>query len=166
MVIHEVAAALAHAHDLGIIHRVLKPENVMVREDGVIKLMDFGIAKFLDREDQMTMTGALVGSPAHMAPEIIEGQHQIGPEADVFSLGTMLYYFSTGHLPFAGANPTATLKKILDGTFEDPRKLAPAVSDGLAEVIGTSLARSLTVRYPNAPKPHHALSYYLPSARL
>jgi len=80
MVIHEVAAALSHAHDLGIIHRDLKPENVMVRDDGVIKLMDFGIAKFLDREDQMTITGALVGSPAHMAPEIIEGQHEIGPE--------------------------------------------------------------------------------------
>ncbi len=164
MVIHEVAAALSHAHDLGIIHRDLKPENVMVRDDGVIKLMDFGIAKFLDREDQMTMTGALVGSPAHMAPEIIEGQHEIGPEADVFSLGTMLYYFSTGQLPFAGANPTATLKKILDGAFDDPRKLAPTVSDGLAEVIATSLARPLTVRYSNARKLQQALSEYLASA--
>jgi len=164
MVIHEVAAALSHAHDLGIIHRDLKPENVMVRDDGVIKLMDFGIAKFLDREDQMTMTGALVGSPAHMAPEIIEGQHQIGPEADVFSLGTMLYYFSTGQLPFAGANATATLKKILDGTFDDPRKLAPAVSDGLAEVIATSLARPLSVRYSNARKLQQALADYLAGA--
>jgi serine/threonine-protein kinase len=164
MVIHEVAEALAHAHDLGIIHRDLKPENVMVREDGVIKLMDFGIAKFLDREDQMTMTGALVGSPAHMAPEIIEGHHQIGPEADVFSLGTMLYYFSTGQLPFAGANATATLKKILDGNFEDPRKLSPAVSDGLAEVISTSLARQLSIRYPNARRLQQALAQYLASA--
>src|SRR5437660_45340 len=73
MVIHEVAVALACAHEAGVIHRDLKPENVMVREDGLVKLMDFGIAKIIDRDDKMTMTGALVGSPAHMAPEIIEG---------------------------------------------------------------------------------------------
>ena len=90
MVVHEIAAALAHAHESGVIHRDFKPENVMVREDGVLKLMDFGIAKILDRDEKMTMTGALVGSPAHMAPEIIEGE-EAGAEADVFSLGTMLY---------------------------------------------------------------------------
>jgi serine/threonine-protein kinase len=163
MVIHEVAAALAHAHDAGIIHRDLKPENVMVRDDGVIKLMDFGIAKILDREERMTMTGALVGSPAHMAPEIVEGQ-EVGPEADVFSLGTMLYYFSTGRLPFSGPNATATLKKILDGSYEDPRKLAPAVSDGLTEIIATCLARQPSARYQNARRLQEALSAYLASA--
>src|SRR5215813_4553032 len=160
MAIHEVAAALAHAHEAGIIHRDLKPENVMVRDDGAIKLMDFGIAKILDREDRMTMTGALVGSPAHMAPEIIEGQ-EIGPEADVFSLGTMLYYFSTGHLPFSGPNATATLKKILDGSYEDPRKRAPAVSDGLAEIIAASLARQPSARYPNARRFQEVVFEYL-----
>ena len=160
MAIHEVASALAHAHEAGIIHRDLKPENVMVRDDGAIKLMDFGIAKILDREDRMTMTGALVGSPAHMAPEIIEGQ-EIGPEADVFSLGTMLYYFSTAHLPFSGPNATATLKKILDGSYEDPRKLAPAVSDGLAEIISVSLARQPSARYPNARRFQEVVFEYL-----
>ena len=125
MVIHELAAALAHAHEAGVIHRDLKPENVMVREDGVLKLMDFGIAKLLDPDERMTVTGALVGSPAHMAPEIIEGQ-EAGPEADVFSLGTMLYCLVTGPLPFAAPNTTATLKRILDGTYEDPRRRVPA----------------------------------------
>ena len=107
MVVHELASALAHAHEAGILHRDLKPENVMVREDGVLKLMDFGIAKILDRDEKMTMTGALVGSPAHMAPEIIEGE-EAGAEADVFSLGTMLYLFATGKLPFVAPNTTAT----------------------------------------------------------
>src|SRR5215831_17474588 len=165
MAIHEVAAALAHAHEAGIIHRDLKPENVMVRDDGAIKLMDFGIAKILDREDRMTMTGALVGSPAHMAPEIIEGD-EVGPEADVFSLGTMLYYFATGALPFLGANATATLKKILDCTYEDPRKLTPAICDGLAEIIATCLARQPSGRYSSARQLQQALGEYLSSVGL
>lgn len=156
MVVHEIAQALAHAHDNGVIHRDLKPENVMVREDGVLKLMDFGIAKILDRDEKMTMTGALVGSPAHMAPEIIEGL-EAGPEADVFSLGTMLYLFATGRLPFTAANTTATLKRILDGVYDDPRQLVPTVSDELAEVIAMCLARDPANRYPTAGKLRDAL---------
>src|SRR5205814_10171374 len=134
MVIHEISAALAHAHEANVIHRDLKPENVMVREDGVLKLMDFGIAKILDRDEKMTMTGALVGSPAHMAPEIVEGE-EAGAEADGFSLGTMLYLIAAGQLPFAAPNTTATLKRILDCTYDDPRQLNPAISDELAEII-------------------------------
>ncbi len=160
MVIYEVANALAHAHEAGIIHRDLKPENVMVREDGVLKLMDFGIAKIIDRDEKMTMTGALVGSPAHMAPEIIEGL-EAGPEADVFSLGTMLYLFATTRLPFTASNTTATLKRILDGVYEDPRKLVPTVSDDLAEIIATCLMRQPSARYPNAGKLRDALAEYL-----
>lgn len=160
LVIAELSAALAQAHEAGIIHRDLKPENVMVREDGVLKLMDFGIAKIVDRDDRMTMTGALVGSPAHMAPEIIEGEES-GPECDVFSLGTMLYLLATDRLPFSGANTTATLKKILDGTYDDPRQLVPALSDDLAEIIATCLAREPLQRYPTAGGLNEALTGYL-----
>jgi serine/threonine-protein kinase len=144
-----LARALAHAHAAGVLHRDLKPENVMVRSDGVLKLMDFGIAKLLDRDEQMTVTGALVGSPAHMAPEIIEGE-PAGAEADQFSLGTMLYLFATGALPFQAPGATATLKRILDGAYEDPRRLKPTVSDGVAQVISTCLARQPAERYPDA----------------
>ncbi len=160
MVVHELASALAHAHDVGVLHRDLKPENVMVREDGVLKLMDFGIAKILDRDEKMTMTGALVGSPAHMAPEIIEGE-EAGPEADVFSLGTMLYLFATGKLPFTAPNTTATLKRILDCVYDDPRQVVPTVSDELAEIIGTCLRRSPSARYPSAGKLRDALAALL-----
>ncbi|MHB8873415.1 MAG: protein kinase domain-containing protein [Myxococcaceae bacterium] len=160
MVIHDIAGALAHAHEAGIIHRDLKPENVMVREDGVLKLMDFGIAKIIDRDEKMTLTGALVGSPAHMAPEIIEGE-EAGAEADVFSLGTMLYLFATSRLPFTASNTTATLRKILDGVYDDPRQLVPTVSDDLAEIIATCLMRQPSARYPNAGKLRDALSEYL-----
>jgi serine/threonine-protein kinase len=160
MAVHEIAAALAHAHECGVIHRDLKPENVMVREDGKLKLMDFGIAKIIDRDDKMTMTGALVGSPAHMAPEIIEGQ-EAGPEADIFSLGTMLYLLVTGQLPFNAPNTTATLKRILDATYDDPRTLAPAVSDELAEIIARCLSRAPSSRYPDAGQLRDALAAYL-----
>ncbi|MBS1150362.1 MAG: serine/threonine protein kinase [Myxococcaceae bacterium] len=160
MVVHEIASALGHAHDSGVIHRDLKPENVMLRDDGVLKLMDFGIAKILDRDEKMTMTGALVGSPAHMAPEIIEGE-EAGPEADVFSLGTMLYMFATGRLPFTAANTTATLKKILDCAYEDPRQVVPTVSDELADIIAMCLVRQPSQRLTNAGKLKDKLATYL-----
>jgi serine/threonine-protein kinase len=160
MLIHELAAALAHAHEEGVIHRDLKPENVMVREDGVLKLMDFGIAKLLETEERMTVTGALVGSPAHMAPEIIEGL-EAGPEADVFSLGIMLYAFVTGRLPFTASNTTATLKRILDGNYEDPRRRVATLSDELAEIISRCLQRDRQHRYPNAGGLRDALADYL-----
>ncbi|QRK06826.1 serine/threonine protein kinase [Archangium violaceum] len=160
MVVHEIAAALAHAHEAGVIHRDLKPENVMVREDGVLKLMDFGIAKLLDIEERMTVTGALVGSPAHMAPEIIEG-HEASPETDIFSLGTILYGLIVGRLPFTASNATATLKRILDGAYEDPRQRVPTLSDELADICATCLAREPTRRYANAGKLRDALGDYL-----
>jgi serine/threonine-protein kinase len=160
MLIHELAAALAHAHEEGVIHRDLKPENVMVRDDGVLKLMDFGIAKLLETEERMTVTGAMVGSPAHMAPEIIEGL-EAGPEADVFSLGIMLYAFVTGRLPFTAPNTTATLKRILDGAYEDPRRRVPALSDELAEIISRCLQRERQSRYPDAGGLRDALADYL-----
>jgi len=160
MVVHELSAALAQAHQADIIHRDVKPENVMVREDGVLKLMDFGIAKMLDREDKMTITGALVGSPAHMAPEIIEGE-EAGPPADVFSLGTLLYLLATHRLPFTANNTTATLKRILDGNYEDPRQSLPTFSDGLSEILATCLARDPSVRYRDAGKLRDALADYL-----
>jgi serine/threonine-protein kinase len=165
MVVHELASALAHAHEAGILHRDLKPENVMVREDGVLKLMDFGIAKILDRDEKMTMTGALVGSPAHMAPEIIEGE-EAGAEADVFSLGTMLYLFATGKLPFIAPNTTATLKRILDCVYDDPRQVVPTVSDELAEIIGNCLQRQPSSRFPSAGKLRDALAEYLATVGL
>jgi serine/threonine-protein kinase len=160
MVVHQIAAALTHAHEAGVIHRDLKPENVMVRDDGLLKLMDFGIAKILDRDEKMTMTGALVGSPAHMAPEIIEGE-EAGAEADVFSLGTMLYLFTTGQLPFTAANTTATLRRILEGIYTDPRQVVPTISDDLAEIISMCLQRQPSARFSNAGKLRDALATYL-----
>jgi serine/threonine-protein kinase len=84
------------------------------------------------------MTGALVGSPNHMAPEIVEGR-EADQRSDLFSLGTMVYWLVTGRLPFAAPNPTATLRRVMEGDFEDPRALEPLVSDRLAAVIARAL---------------------------
>ncbi len=157
VVLQQIALALAHAHQAGVVHRDLKPENVMLREDGVLKLMDFGIARVLDPSERMTQTGALVGSPAYMAPEVIDG-HAAGPEADVFALGTLFYWLSTGALPFAASNTSSMLKRILDGVYEDPRTRTTALSDGLAAILARCLQRKPEDRYPSAAELEAALS--------
>jgi len=160
LVIQQLARALAHAHEAGVIHRDLKPENVMVRDDGVLKLMDFGIARVLDPAERMTVTGALVGSPAYMAPEVIDGQPATA-ESDVFSLGTLLYWLWTGTLPFAAPSTPATLKRILAGTYEDPRGVCPAISDALVNILDTCLAHDPVDRYASARELEQALSQTL-----
>jgi hypothetical protein len=160
LVIQQLARALGHAHEAGVIHRDLKPENVMVREDGVLKLMDFGIARVLDPGERMTVTGALVGSPAYMAPEVIDGEPATA-ESDVFSLGTLLYWLWTGRLPFAAPSTPATLKRILAGTYEDPRGVCPAISDALVGILDTCLAHDPVDRYASAKELEQALSQAL-----
>jgi serine/threonine-protein kinase len=143
--VHALAGALGHAHAHGIVHRDLKPDNVMIQFSGpvpVVKLMDFGIAQILDRDERMTMTGSLMGSPAHMAPEIINGE-EADARSDIFSLGT-------GQLPFDGRSPGELLKKIMEGEYTDPRILKPAVSDRLARVIADALAKDRAVRFQSA----------------
>ncbi len=142
----EIARALGHAHSLGIIHRDVKPENVMVRKDGLLKLMDFGVAQIVDFE-RMTVTGQLLGSPAYMAPEALEGK-PLDFRTDVFSVGIMLYQLTTGALPFSGRNPHEVLMRIAEGRFADPRSLNKSVADGLFRIIVRALARRPEDRYP------------------
>jgi serine/threonine-protein kinase len=145
LAMREIGSAVAHAHQLGILHRDIKPENVMVRKDGVLKLMDFGVAQVMDME-RMTVTGQLIGSPAYMAPELIEGR-PVDVRTDVFSLGIMLYQLATGALPFTGRNPHEVFKRITDAQYPDPRTKCQLIGDGLAKVIARALARKPEDRY-------------------
>ncbi len=148
MVVWQLALALEHAHDNGVVHRDLKPENVMVRDDGVLKLMDFGIAQIAD-QGSLTITGTLLGSPAHMAPECIDGL-PADERSDLFSLGTVLYWVCTGSLPFEALTPHALLKLIVDGKAAPAQQKSPRVSDDLARVIHKSIATKPQDRFQTA----------------
>jgi serine/threonine-protein kinase len=145
LMVIEIGEALCHAHSLGIIHRDMKPENVMVRKDGFLKLMDFGVAQVVDLE-RMTVTGQILGSPAYMAPEVLDGR-TLDFRSDVFSVGVMLYQMATGTLPFPGKNPHEVLRKVSEGKFADPRTVNRLVSDQLARVIAKAMARKPEDRY-------------------
>ncbi|MCB9676850.1 MAG: serine/threonine protein kinase [Alphaproteobacteria bacterium] len=147
--------ALGYAHASGILHRDMKPDNVMVRDDGTVKLMDFGIARFLD-ESQVTLTGALVGSPAFMSPEqAVEAP--LDTRSDLFSLGTVLFYLVTGELPFSGSNPSLILKNVIEGNRPNVAELAPAISPTLADAIERLMATSPEGRFNTAAEVSEAL---------
>jgi serine/threonine-protein kinase len=146
LVVVELVRALRHAHEQSIIHRDLKPENVMITKDGVLKLMDFGLAQMMDGGTKLTATGTLLGSPAHMAPEVIDGKTS-DARSDIFSVGTILYWLTTGKLPFEAPNPSALFKKILDGKYDDPQMTEPKVGNQLARIIKKSLEANIDERY-------------------
>jgi serine/threonine-protein kinase len=155
----ELTSALAHAHARGIIHRDLKPENVMVQDDGLVKLMDFGIAQVIDKE-RMTVTGQLLGSPAYMSPEQVFGR-PLDVRSDVFSVGTLLYQLATGQLPFPGKNPHEVLKRIGDGRFASAQQVRPQVGERLGRILARALAPAPEARYPEIAPMLADLSAYL-----
>lgn len=144
----QLADALSEAHEKGIIHRDVKPENVLIHEDRCVKLTDFGIAHMVDTHT-FTATGQILGSPGHMAPEQIEtGDCDV--RSDVFSLGTVLYFCATGRLPFVGRNAHHLLKLLLDGDYPDPLRLRPQIGADLAAIMSKALSRHPTDRYQSA----------------
>jgi tRNA A-37 threonylcarbamoyl transferase component Bud32 len=164
LIVIELGEALSHAHSLGILHRDVKPENVMVRKDGVLKLMDFGVAQVVDLE-RMTVTGQILGSPAYMAPEVLDGR-TLDFRSDVFSVGVMLYQMATGVLPFTGKNPHEVLRRVSDGKFADPRTVNRLVSDQLARVIARALAHKPEDRFPTIDAMVDELRRYVADAGL
>jgi serine/threonine protein kinase len=143
--------ALAHAHQAGIVHRDVKPENVLVETDAArelahVKLTDFGIAKILDAQG-VTSTGQVLGSPAHMAPEQIEGGN-VDVRTDVFSLGVLIYECMAGRLPFEGKNPAQVLKKVLECTYAPADRQRQTVGARWSALVSGAIAREPDRRYP------------------
>ena len=159
MIMLQVARALAHAHAAGILHRDVKPENIMIRSDGVVKLMDFGISHMVDLE-RLTVTGQLLGSPAYMAPEHVEGR-PLDFRTDVFAVGIVLYQLTVGKLPFEGKNPHEVLKRIAECKFVDPRVANPRIGNRLGRIILRAMALMPSDRYPAIGEMVLALEAYL-----
>jgi len=159
MITVEVCRALGHAHSFGVLHRDVKPENVMIRNDGVIKLTDFGIAQMLDHH-RLTVTGQLLGSPAYMAPEHVEGG-KLDFRTDVFAAGVVLYQLACGELPFRGKNPHEILKRIAETSYTDPSKVNPLVGNQLGAIIKKALAHDKEDRYRDVAEMQRALEGFL-----
>jgi serine/threonine protein kinase len=122
-----VARAVAYAHEHGLVHRDLKPANVMVSARGVIRLTDFGVCKALAEDAGVTATGVMLGTPCYMAPEQIADAKRVGPEADIYALGILLYVVITGQKPFRGSSLRVILQAVEAGTFSEPSAIDPSI---------------------------------------
>jgi serine/threonine protein kinase len=156
----KVAQAISYAHIEGVIHRDLKPANVLIDKDGQPRVTDFGLAKRVstnrDRESvprlaQQTATGQVLGTPSYMPPEQAAGKNkEIGPLADVYSLGAILYCLLTGRPPFQAATPLDTLLQVLDQAPVSPRQLNPSVPRDLETICLKCLEKEPRKRYASA----------------
>ena len=155
-IVIQIASALAAAHARGIAHRDIKPENVMLRPDGYVKVLDFGLAKLLDRHaadpstsPAGTQPGIVVGTPHYMSPEQAEGMDVDG-RADIFSLGVILYELSTGTRPFTGDSHLSVLASILRDTPQPVTERNPGLPRDLERIVRRCLAKDRRHRYQSA----------------
>jgi WD40 repeat protein/tRNA A-37 threonylcarbamoyl transferase component Bud32 len=148
--VETLARAVQVAHEGGIIHRDLKPANVLLTEDGTPKITDFGLAKKLDAPGA-TSSGVIMGSPSYMAPEQAAGRSKaVGPPADIYALGAILYELLTGHPPFKAATPMDTLVQVVTDEPVPVRRVQPKVPRDLETICLKALAKVPGDRYPTA----------------
>jgi len=145
----QVLRALAAAHELGIVHRDVKPGNVLDAGVGTWKVADFGIAKWVHADETLTGTGELLGSPSYLAPERIEGV-QAGPASDLYAVGVLLYEALCGRKPFEGDDPFALATAIRDGAYEPPSSVFTDADPEIVAVIERAMQRDPAERYESA----------------
>ena len=155
-IVRQVCAGLEYAHSKGVVHRDIKPGNLMVSATGAVKITDFGIAR---TTDVMTMTGHVLGTPNYMSPEQVVGKTVDG-RSDLFSVGVVLYEMATGERPFDGQSVTTIMYKIVHETPVAPNKLDRAIHPGLSRIIEKCLAKSPEERYQSAAEVSSALQNY------
>ncbi len=147
-IIIQIAEALEHAHARGLIHRDVKPKNVMITEDGVAKLADMGLAReAADKEAAQMEAGRAYGTPYYISPEQIRGELDIDFRADIYSLGGMFYHMVTGQVPFEASTPSAVMHKHLKEQLVPPDHINSSLSVGVAEVIEVMMAKNREERY-------------------
>lgn len=144
----QILRALQHAHDKGIVHRDIKPQNIMLFTDGTIKVMDFGIARF-SRIDGKTLSDKTIGSVHYISPEQARGD-MTDERSDIYSVGVMLYEMLTGRKPFDGENPVAIALKHMQETAVSPREIMPSIPEALEEIVIHAMERDPARRYQSA----------------
>src|ERR1700688_3497374 len=145
----DVAGALAYAHRHGVVHRDVKPGNVLITEEGTIKVTDFGIARAVNTEESLTQTGAVMGTATYFSPEQAEGMG-VDSRSDIYSLGVVLFEMVTGRPPFMGDTPVAVASKHVRDHPPAPREVNPGVPPDLEAIILKCLAKSPDHRYATA----------------
>jgi serine/threonine-protein kinase len=143
----EVADALAHAWDRGLVHRDIKPGNIVVTERGRVKITDLGLAKYAVEDDvSLTDTGTTVGTAYYIAPEQARGQKEIDIRSDIYSLGATLYHMVTGEPPYTGT-PVSVMTQHVSADVPDARNVNHKVSEELSDVIAMMMSKDVRERY-------------------
>ncbi len=146
--LYQIASALQHAHDHGVIHRDVKPSNILLRPDGHAYLVDFGLAKAKQESESLTHIGAMIGTPEYMAPEQSNGQNDY--RSDIYSLGIILYQMLTGRVPFMAETPVAVSLKHIQTQPVPPGELNPEIPQVVEDVILKALAKDPNNRFQQA----------------
>ena len=150
-IVHQIARGLAYAHGLGIVHRDIKPDNVIVSIDGVAKILDMGLSKIIGEEQSfLTTSGVMVGTPHYISPEQARADKDVDGRADLYSLGATYYHLVTGEPPFRGHTAVEVIAQHLNKQLPDPRDVRDGVPEGVVHVLRRMLAKERDDRYPNA----------------
>ena len=162
-VFRQCASALQALADEGLVHRDVKPANIIRRtSDGLVKLVDFGLAKYENEASALTETGYALGTSYYVAPEVIEGA-KADARSDLFALGVSMFEVLTGRRPFPGVVPYQIFKRIVSGPVPDPREFRPTLSPGLVEIVDRLLARDPQVRYQSGGAAAHEIDRWCTS---
>jgi serine/threonine protein kinase len=148
--VEPISRAVQAAHDAGVIHRDLKPGNILFDGDNIAKVTDFGLARKSDTSSGLTQTGAILGTPSYMAPEQAQGQKDVGPTADVYAVGAILYECLTGRPPFRAATPLETIHQVLKDEPVPPSRFGAKLPRDLETICLKCLNKDPRKRYPTA----------------
>jgi eukaryotic-like serine/threonine-protein kinase len=162
LILNEICNGLQHAHDYGIIHRDIKPDNVLISKTGDVKLLDFGIATAKPGSgEDLTKTGTVMGTPSYMSPEQIVNSKDVDKRSDIYSLGVVLYQMLTGVKPFSSAFSAETIDKINKGIFDNPAKYVPDMPEILKKILKKTMNCKKNKRFKDVEECLKLLSKYM-----
>ncbi|MDH5628000.1 MAG: serine/threonine protein kinase, partial [Candidatus Krumholzibacteria bacterium] len=158
--VHQICRGLEHAHAKGIVHRDIKPGNVMLTRGGAVKIADFGLAKLIQGSSVNTAVDSILGTPLYMSPEQAFGE-SVDQRSDLFSLGTVLYELLTGKQPFASENYMGVIQNIINKEIPGIRDVNSAVPEAVEEIVARALARNREERFQSAREFREAIEQVL-----